>query len=90
MLWLFLVIEILALHLAVTWQTDWFSFCLSRPRRASPGAEIGHGPVPVLHVRVPARHHGFVRGERGGVRLRGQNLPALPGHIGGLPLGARG
>lgn len=57
-------------------------------RRASPGAEDGHGPVPVLHLWIPARHHGVVRGERGG--LRGQTLPALPGHFPGLPLRVRG
>lgn len=89
MLWLFLVIESLTFHLAAR-RTDWLEICVSRPRRASPGAENGHGPVPVLHLWIPAWHHRVVRGERGGLRVRGQTLPAVPGRLGGLPLGARG
>lgn len=70
--------------------TDWLAICVSRPRRASPGAENGHGPVPVLHLWIPARHHRVVRGERRGLRVRGKTLPAVPGGLGGLPLGTRG
>lgn len=66
--------------------TNWFAICAFHHRRASPGAENRHGPVPVVHLWIPARYHSVVRGERGGFCVRGQTLPALPGHIPGLPL----
>ena len=37
-------------------------------RRAPPGAESRHGPVPVVHLRIPARRHRVVGGERGSAR----------------------
>lgn len=62
------------------------SFC----RRATPGAESWHGPVPVVYLWITARCHRVVRGERGGPRVRGQTVPPLPGHILGVPFRARG
>lgn len=60
-------------------------------RWASPGAEGWHGSVPVIHLRIAARRDRVVVwGERGSPRVRGQTLPAFPGHIPGIPLRARG
>lgn len=59
-------------------------------RWATPRAESWHGPVPVIHLRITARCHRLIRGERGSSFVWGQTLPAHPGHILGVPSRSRG
>lgn len=59
-------------------------------RWATPRAESWHGPVPVIHLRIAARCHRLIRGERGSSFVWGQTLPAHPGHILGVPSRSRG
>lgn len=59
-------------------------------RWATPRAESWYGPVPVIHLRITARCHRLIRGERGSPFVWGQTLPAHPGHILGVPSRSRG
>lgn len=96
--------ETLILHIAAMFQADrcwhkpgrlmvclfvFFSHLFFR-RRASPGAESRHGPVPVVYLRVTAGRHRVVGGERGSPRVWGKTLPAHPGHILGVSFRAGG